>query len=114
MFEQASSRGHAQESDNGLLTFPFTIKNQFTAALSTLEAANGMRKEILEYQHDFYKNARKEASKEGNKAIIFGDEKDAAKTYHLAEILKRHNIKFHHLKSDVALNGKTYKKVSVT
>ncbi|MEF3078732.1 M14 metallopeptidase family protein [Winogradskyella poriferorum] len=110
LFEQASSRGHAQESDNGLLTFPFTIKNQFTAALSTLEAANGMRKEILEYQHDFYKNARKEASKEGNKAIIFGDEKDAAKTYHLAEILKRHNIKFHHLKSDVALNGKTYKK----
>ena len=110
LFEQASSRGHLQESDNGLLTFPFTIKNQFTAALSTLEAANGMRKEILEYQYNFYKNARKEASKEGNKAIIFGDEKDAAKTYHLAEILKRHNIKFHHLKSDINLNGKTYKK----
>lgn len=110
LFEQASSRGHVQESDNGLLTFPFTIKNQFTAGLSTLEAAYEMRKELLEYQHNFYKNARKEASSEGNKAIIFGDEKDAAKTYHLAEILKRHNIKFHHLKSDVSLDGKTYKK----
>ena len=39
LFEQASSRGHAQETDNGLLEFPFTIRNQFTAILSTLEAA---------------------------------------------------------------------------
>ena len=39
LFEQASSRGHAQETVNGVLTFPFTIRNQFTAALSTLEAA---------------------------------------------------------------------------
>lgn len=110
LFEQASSRGHIQESDNGILTFPFTIKNQFTAALSTLEAANGMRKEILEYQHNFFKNARNEASKEANKAIVFGDEKDAAKTYHLAEILNRHKIKFHDVKSDFTLNGKNYKK----
>lgn len=110
LFEQGSSRGHIQESENGILTFPFTIKNQFTAALSTLEAANGMRKEILEYQHNFFKNARIEASKEGAKAIVFGDEKDAAKTYHLAEILKRHNITFHNIKSDFSSNGKNYKK----
>ncbi len=110
LFEQASSRGHIQESDNGLLTFPFTIRNQFTAALSTLEAANGMRKEILEYQHNFFKNARNEASKEGNKAIVFGDEKDASKTYHLAEILKRQNIKFHNVESDFSTNGKSFKK----
>ena len=44
LFEQASSRGHAQETANGLLTFPFTIRNQFTAALSTLEAAHAMKK----------------------------------------------------------------------
>jgi hypothetical protein len=110
LFEQASSRGHVQESDNGILTFPFTIRNQFTAALSTLEAANGMRKEILEYQHNFFKNARAEASKEGNKAIVFGDEKDAAKTYHLAEILKRHHIKIHDIKTDFTKNGKRFKK----
>lgn len=110
LFEQASSRGHIQESDNGILTFPFTIRNQFTAALSTLDAAINMRKEILDYQHSFFKNARTEASKEGSKAIVFGDEKDAARTYHLAEILNRHQIKFHELKSDVSLNGKNYKK----
>ena len=110
LFEQASSRGHIQESDNGILTFPFTIRNQFTAALSTLQAANSMKKEILEYQSNFFKNARNEASKEGTQAIVFGDEKDAAKTYHLAEILKRHNIAFHDIKSDFSANGKNYKK----
>jgi hypothetical protein len=110
LFEQASSRGHVQETENGLLTFPFTIRNQFTAALSTLAAAKNMRVEILDYQHNFYKNAQNEGSKEKDKAIIFGDEKDAAKTYHLAEILKRNHIRFNDIKQDIIVNGKQYKK----
>ena len=110
LFEQASSRGHIQESVNGLLTFPFTIKNQFTAALSTLEAAKNMRKDLLEYQSNFFKNARKEGKKEGNNAIVFGDEKDAAKTYHMAEILNRHHIKFHEIDNDFTEDGKRFKK----
>ncbi len=110
LFEQASSRGHIQESVNGILTFPFTVRNQLTAALSTLEAAKNMRVEILEYQHDFFKNARSEGAQEGNKAIVFGNHKDAARTYHLAEILNRHKIKFHEVKQDFTANGKTFKK----
>ena len=70
LFEQASSRGHIQETDNGIMTFAFTVRNQFTTALSTLEAAKTMREEILTYQHDFYKNARLEGAKENGKAII--------------------------------------------
>ncbi|MEN8836031.1 MAG: M14 family zinc carboxypeptidase, partial [Polaribacter sp.] len=85
LFEQASSRGHAQETLNGILTFPFTIRNQATAAFSTLEAANKMRLKILKYQQDFYKESRNTGVKN---AIVFGDEKDAAKTFHLAEVLK--------------------------
>jgi len=107
LFEQGSSRGHAQETVNGILTFPFTIRNQFTAALSTLEAARKMRKKILQYQQDFYKESRNSGTK---KAIVFGDEKDAAKTYHLAEVLKRHQVKVHEVKSDFTQNGKTFKK----
>ncbi|MCG1036270.1 M14 family zinc carboxypeptidase [Polaribacter sargassicola] len=107
LFEQGSSRGHAQETVNGVLTFPFTIRNQFTAALSTLEAAKNMRTKILKYQQDFYKESRNTGS---SKAIVFGDEKDAAKTYHLAEILKTHQVKIHEVKSDFTENGKTFKK----
>ncbi|WP_299839073.1 M14 family metallopeptidase [uncultured Tenacibaculum sp.] len=107
LFEQGSSRGHAQETDNGLLTFPFTIRNQFTAALSTLEASNSMRVKLLNYQQSFYKNSK---SYEKQKAIVFGDEKDAAKTYHLAEVLQRHKIKIHKIKSDFTNAGKTFKR----
>lgn len=110
LFEQASSRGHIQESDNGLLTFPFTIRNQFTAALSTLDAGYHMREDILRYQHDFFKNARGEGNKEKGKNIVFGDSKDAAKTYELAEILRRHQIEIYELKDDATINGKHFKK----
>ena len=110
LFEQASSRGHIQNSDNGILTFPFTIKNQLTAGLSTLDAALNMRNEILDYQYNFYKKSREEGRKQKKSAIIFGDEKDAAKTYHLAEILKRHKIKFHHIRNNFSKDKINYKK----
>ena len=108
LFEQASVRGHAQESDNGILTFPFAIRNQFTTALSTLEAAVALRLQLLNYQKTFYENARKESS--SGKAIVFGDYKDASKVYHFAEILQRHKIKFYELKEDFSIDGKTFKK----
>ena len=108
LFEQGSSRGHAQESVNGILTFPFTIRNQFTAAMSTLEATASMSQTLLDYQKQFYADARSEGSKGG--AFIIGDEKDAARVYHFAEILERHKIDFHELKNDVTVEGKNYKK----
>lgn len=107
LFEQASSRGHAQETENGILTFPFTIRNQFTAALSTLEAAKKMRVKILQYQQDFYNESRNSGT---NKAIVFGDEKDAAKSFHLAEVMQKQHIKIHEVKDDFTENGKTFKK----
>ncbi len=110
LFEQASSRGHIQKSANGILTFPFTIKNQLTAAISTLKAGIALKESLLEYQYNFYKNSREEALKSKNKGIIFGDSKDRAKTIHLAEILKRHEIDFYNLKKDINYKGNYYKK----
>ncbi len=97
LFEQASSRGHLQQTANGLLSFPFTIKNQFTTALSTLEGANALRKEFLEYQRDFYKQAANRASAYPVKGYVFGDKNDKAKTFHFAEMLKRHQIEINQL-----------------
>ena len=109
LFEQASSRGHVQETDNGLLTFPFTIRNQFTAALSTLEAASNMRSKILDYQRDFYKTARNTAGKD---AYVFGSPKDKNKAFYLADILKRQQVEVYEIKEDFELDGKKYKKGS--
>lgn len=109
LFEQGSSRGHAQETDNGILTFPFTIRNQFTAALSTLEAAKNMREKILNYQRDFYKNARNSVE---NGAYVFGSEKDASSAYELAKILEKHKIEIHKIKENFESDGMNFKKNS--
>lgn len=108
LFEQASSRGHIQESDHGLLTFPFTIRNQFKTALSTLKAAKNMRVKLLNYQRKFYADALKESNQSKYKSIVFGNEKDPATSYRLAEILKRHKIKIHKLKKDTQIKGEKY------
>ena len=110
LFEQASSRGHAQESANGILTFPFTIRNQFTTSLSTLQATTEMREELLAYQRDFYKNAKIESNKSKVKGYVFGDEKDASRVYELAKILSQHKIKMQELKEDVIINKKKFTK----
>ncbi|MDX1408775.1 MAG: M14 family metallopeptidase, partial [Saprospiraceae bacterium] len=43
LFEQGSARGHVQESDNGLLTFQYAIRNQVRTSLSTQRAAIGLK-----------------------------------------------------------------------
>lgn len=109
LFEQASSRGHAQETDNGLLTFPFTIRNQFVTSLSTLEAARALRKEMLAFQRDFYKDVAKESEAFQVKAYVFGDEKDKSRTNMFIEMLQRHQVKIYSLKTDVSADGKNFK-----
>ncbi len=105
LFEQASSRGHAQETENGILTFPFTIRNQFTAALSTLKAAQEMRVKLLNYQRDFYNDSRSSA---GNGAYAFGSSADPVRAYKLAEILKIHQVEVHRLSKGFSESGKTF------
>ena len=108
LFEQASSRGHAQESANGVLKFPFTIRNQFTAALSTWQAAVVMREELLEYQRDFYKRVLREADGDDVKAYIFKAERDPARAYHLAEILNRQEIDFYNPSRRIKMGEEEY------
>lgn len=106
LFEQASSRGHAQETTNGILRFPFTIRNQFTAALSSVAAIQALREDLLNYQRQFYKDAQAEAAKDPVKAIAFGSSKDKARAFHLAEILTRQQINVYTPAGSQNINGK--------
>ncbi|MDG2476032.1 MAG: M14 family zinc carboxypeptidase, partial [Flavobacteriaceae bacterium] len=108
LFEQGSSRGHIQESVNGILTFPFTIRNQLTAAFSTLKAAQNMRVKLLNYMKGFYDDQIDPANK--YESIIFGKQKDKSTVHHLAEVLNSHKIKFNTLSQDVEVNGTKYSK----
>ncbi len=108
LFEQGSIRGHARETDFGIRTFPFAIRNQFIVSLATLEAGIEHRKELLEYQQEFYESAIKKAKINNVKAYLFGDTNDGGKVFHFVDILKHHNIKVYEIKQDIRLDNKLF------
>ncbi|MBM4169970.1 MAG: zinc carboxypeptidase [Ignavibacteria bacterium] len=110
LFEQASSRGHAQEGSYGVVEFPFTIRNQFTVSLSTLKGADAHRKELMSYQRDFFATALKEGEKYPVKAFVFGGESDQARVYHFLDLLRRHQIVVHELAKDVRIDGHQFRR----
>ncbi len=103
LFEQASSRGHLQESDNGLLSFPFTIRNQVTTSLSTQRAALALKDKIIAYKRDFYIN--QEANRKGS--FVF-QSADAYRTDFLVTMLKRHDIQVNRLAQSQTIDGTFY------
>lgn len=108
LFEQASSRGHAQENDYGILTFPKAVRNQFTTSLSTIASGIAHRKEFLDYQRDFYASASNLSSQDAVKGFVFGSEKSKSKSYELLKVLTQHKIKVYELKNGMSKNGKRF------
>lgn len=107
LFEQASARGHAQDSENGILRFPFAIKNHFNTSLSTLEALNNMRVEFLNHQRSFYKNALNEAEKDDNQAYVFASN-DHTRARELAELSVQHDIEIFTTGKKTNIEGQTF------
>ena len=108
LFEQASSRGHLQESVNGLLSFPFTIRNQVVTSLSTQEAAIAKRKEMLDYQRTFYQNNIKDGKNSSIGGWIYTDV-DAYKLKRYNEIMLAHQLEVYPITRDIKSEGKIYK-----
>ena len=107
LFEQASVRGHLQESDNGPISFPFAIKNQVTASLSSLKAIQEMRRELNLYQRNFFKEAYLLAEKDAA-AYLLGSI-DSQRNQALKELLFRHQINVFELAKDVSIGGYQYR-----
>lgn len=110
LFEQASARGHAQENDYGILTFPKAVRNQFTVSLSTMASGIEHRKEFLDYQRLFYKQASNLAASDAIKGFVFGSAKDAVKNYELLKILLQHEVEVYEVSKQMQANGTTFEK----
>ncbi len=108
LFEQASSRGHAQENDYGILTFPMAVRNHFVVSLSTMASGIAHRKEFLDYQKEFYQGASSLASRDVVKAYIFGSAKDPIKNFELVKMLVQHEIEVYPLAKNITKNGKSF------
>jgi hypothetical protein len=108
LFEQASSRGIVQESEHGLLTFPFTIKNQLSASLVTVQAAYELRNDLKNHQKETYKAALQESKAAGFDAYIITDKSGSSKLDHFTEILLKHQIKIYRPQQDVVVGDNLY------
>jgi hypothetical protein len=108
LYEQASSRGSLQESIHGNLSFSATIRNQYTTSLSVLKAAQALRMELLTYRREFFATALKEADAFPIKGYVFGTPTDPAATYHMLDILRRHQIDVYELGKAVQAGGKSF------
>ena len=108
LFEQASSRGHLQESRNGPVSFPFTIRNQVRTSLSSLAGALDQRDALLDYRAEFFATARDLASKSPVAAHVFGDPRDLPRTLQMVQLLRRHQIEVHRLAREVMVEGKKF------
>ena len=108
LFEQASSRGHLRQTTNGLLSFPFTIRNQVLTSISTQKAGLELRKELLEYKREFYKTAQE--SSKNIRAYVFGDQHDQSRAANFVELLNRHQIEVYQVKKDVRVKGQSFLK----
>ncbi|MDW3194164.1 MAG: M14 family zinc carboxypeptidase [Cytophagales bacterium] len=108
LFEQASSRGHAQESVNGILKFPFTIRNQFTTILSTAKAAVALREDLLSHQRQFFKDAIADAKKNSQKGLLFGSKGDQNRARELANVMTRHEIEVYPVTNNTSANGQSF------
>jgi hypothetical protein len=106
LFEQASSRGHLQETQNGLLSFPFTVRNQFSATLSTLQATKNMRVELLTYMQSFFS----EKSTDEIKTFVFGGGNDNTRVWEMVNVLLRNKIDVFKINKTETLSGLTFEK----
>ncbi|MBQ4813788.1 peptidase M14 [Pseudoalteromonas luteoviolacea] len=108
LFEQASSRGHVQESINGDLHFHRTIKNQLLTSLSTFKGALEHKEALLDYQQTFYLDALKLADKEDVKGYVIAKGNDISRFESFVKLLSHHQINAYEITKAVKVAGRTY------
>lgn len=110
VFEQASSRGHVQQSSTKVVTFAFTIRNHVRTSLATVKAGVDNRELLLKHQQEYFKSALDDGKKSAIKAYVFGDSKDQSRTKAFADLLLKHRIETYSLGADITVGTNKYEK----
>ena len=109
LFEQASSRALETETNQGRMTYAFTVRNHFVSTLGTLDGLTDLRKEFLSYQRDFYATAPDAAKKNPATGYVIGLKKNRTRAQMLIQNLQKHRIVAHELKKTLTIKQKKFK-----
>ena len=112
LFEQASSRGHLQDSDHGTLAFSDTIQNQVTTSLSTFSGALANKQAILEYQVEFAKQTKELIKEDDIAGYILNEKFDQARFSKMLDILSSHQIQYFPLSKDIRVEEQTFDSIN--
>ncbi|MEL7599997.1 MAG: M14 family zinc carboxypeptidase [Proteiniphilum sp.] len=107
LFEQGSSRGLQQESENGLVTYPFTIRNQLVTTLATVEAALANREALFNLQQEFFRPA---TGKEAARAYVVGDSHDRSRLNKFIGLLLAHRLEVYENNADIVIDSLLYER----
>ena len=114
LFEQASSRGHAQKTPLGEMSFAFTIRNQLISALATIKASVAHKGLLYDYQQAFFKSAIANAAADKIDAYVFGDASDPARVQAFIDKLLIHRVKVYQLEEDVRQDDHLLRQEKIT
>ncbi|MBU1617891.1 MAG: peptidase M14 [Gammaproteobacteria bacterium] len=110
LFEQASSRGHLQDSINGPLSFSKTIENQYIVSLSTLRGSVAQKKALQSYQKAFVMESQRLAADDSVAGYVIAEAEDKTRLAGLLNVLKQHQIKAYPINERWQHKGQTYQK----
>ncbi|WP_440054343.1 M14 metallopeptidase family protein [Pseudoalteromonas sp. T1lg65] len=108
LFEQASSRGHAQETQYGVLTFPKTIKNQLTTSFSTFAGVLEYKTLLSDYQRQFYQQAVELAEQENFVGYAVAKGSDPYRFNEFVKLLEHHGIQLKYFTKEKDIGDRTY------
>jgi hypothetical protein len=105
LFEQASVRGHVQDTVYGPRHFVDAVANQVRTSLSTLKAGHALADELVDYQREFFNSAREQARRAGHAGWLIGDGGDPVRAHRLIELLLAHDIDIRSVAEAVDIDG---------
>jgi len=108
LFEQASARGHSQDTPNGLLKLRFAVRNQLRTSLSSLRGAAEMRRDLLAHQFKASTTAIREAAEAPSKAYAFTVPADPVRLERFADWLSLHKIHYRTLTRELVAGDTTF------
>jgi hypothetical protein len=108
LFEQASARGHLQESSNGELSFAFAVRNQLATLWSTLEGADALSGELRAHTKSFFEEGLAAGTAAGGGHLV-ASSGDPARDAGFLERLIQHRLKVFPLSADVQHEGQDFR-----
>ena len=108
LFEAAAALGREIETPNGLRTYRENIRKHFRTSIASAESAVDMRRDLLRYQQQFYRQALDDASRHATKAWVVAAPGDPVRLNFFADLLASHRINAYRPARDIESGGTTF------